>query len=139
MKLKDEASTIQDSCIIELENKVDQLKIRISKLVNKKISENKISPDQRKEDMVQPIAINTINEILGYRQHITTYLQEICIYLDGLPIYNNNGGYVDILNHIGKLFNNITDNLNIIINCANIAHQDIRQYQAILDNTNTQV
>ena len=66
-------------------------------------------------------------------------MQEIHIYLDSFPIHNDNGRCVDIPIHIERVFNNITDNLNIIINYADIAHQNIRQYQAILDNTNVQV
>ena len=134
VKLKDEASSVQDSRIIELEDKVDQLKARISKLVSKKIPENKISPEG---DMAQ--AFNAINEILGSRQQIATYLQGIRVYLDGLSIHDDHERRADIPAHIGRLFNNITDNLDIIINREDIAHRDIRQYQAILDNTNAQV
>ena len=66
-------------------------------------------------------------------------MQEICIYLDGLSIHDDNARRVDIPNHIERAFNNITDELNTIINRADIAHRDIRQYQTILNNTNAQV
>ena len=68
VKLKDEASTVQDSRIIELEDKVDQLKSRIRELVSKKILAI------NEEDMAQP---NFIDAILGCRQTIATCLQGI--------------------------------------------------------------
>ena len=72
--------------------------------------------------MAQPIAINAINEILGSRQQIATYLQGIRIYLNGLSIHDDNARRVDIPNHIERAFNNITDELNTIINHADIAY-----------------
>src|SRR5277367_6591997 len=130
VKLKDEASTVQDSRIIELEDKVSQLKARIRELVSKKILAI------NEEDMAQP---NPIDVILGCRQTIATCLQEIRAYMDWLPIYDDNGRQADIPNHIGRLFNNITDNLLRINGHADMAHWDIARYQGIINNGNAQV
>jgi len=130
VKLKDEASTVQDSRIIELEDKVSQLKARIRELVSKKILAI------NEEDMAQP---NPIDAILGCRQTIATCLQGICAYMDGLPIYDDNGRQADIPNHVERLFNNITDNLLRINGHADFAHRDIARYQDIISNGNAQV
>ena len=59
--------------------------------------------------------------------------------MDGLPTHDDNGRQADIPNHIGRLFNNITDNLLRINGHADITHQDIARYQGIINNGNAQV
>src|SRR5271170_603906 len=86
--------------------------------------------------MVQP---NSIDAILGCRQTIATCLQGIRAYMDGLPIYDDNGRQADIPNHVERLFNNITDNLLRINEHADFAHRDIARYQGIINNGNAQV
>src|SRR5271170_2733765 len=86
--------------------------------------------------MVQP---NSIDAILGCRQTIATCLQGIRAYMDGLPIYDDNGRQADIPNHVERLFNNITDDLLRINEHADFAHRDIARYQGIINNGNAQV
>ena len=60
VKLKDEASSVQDNYIIKLENKINQLKARIKELIDKKISVNKLKKALEVSDIMQSNPIVTI-------------------------------------------------------------------------------
>ncbi|CAB5376848.1 unnamed protein product [Rhizophagus irregularis] len=117
-KFKDEVRSIQDSRIIELENKVGNLKARIQILIDKKISINAL-------DMATTNLITNVNRGLD---RIENYIRGV-----GTPMQNPTNvidGIRGSLNTIRATLQNITterDQYQNILNDENRRVQDLRQ------------
>ena len=129
LELKEEALTVQDERIIQLEDTVDKLKSRIQELSTFNKS--------RKMDMDIDVP-NPIQEIRNHRQVIANSIAGIRLYFDQLRLLTNA--------HINNFFDTITQSLDATIRNVNTLQNNeddqlnqIDGLQALLDDANVRI
>ena len=126
-KFKDEVGSIQDGRIIELENKVEQLKARIWILTNKKISINAL--EMATTDLI--VNVNRgLDRIENHIRGVGTPIQNPTNVIDGIR---------GSLNTIRAILQNVTaerDQYQDLLNDENKQIQDLRQQLSDTRNQN---